>query len=338
MSRVVAPALALVVVGFSFSASAEVVRERISLPLNGFPVDLASLVEDLEGPVRIVFSGTLSSSLDGSTIDAMGRGIGERWFETEGPFVRLPPGARLVEHDPTVHRYVFEAPTDGPLPVALHLAPLAARHLVTASEMESSCTGAIEIEVVGVRSEPVVTTASGKMVGTIPDGPSISPMAVSLGAAAIVLLLIGGFVKRRVNRRPEAGLIRRCRAAHRAVENEARELGPAFGYVIAASAELKDAAFGAKAHLVSLRTAAKSTGRLQAARAMAKREELVLSQTEALDRMKGIAERLENAAAELASYRVQQSRVPHLDEIATHLVRELETAVAATEEAGLSRG
>ena len=337
MSRLFTAFTALALAIYALPASSEVVLSRFALPSNGSPVDIAPLVADLEGPVRIVLSGTLSSSLTSSEIDALALIGGGRRDESSGPFVRLPPGARLIESDPDISSYIFEVPTDGPLPLALHLAPLAARRLVTSSEMEASCTGAIEVEVVGPHPVPVSGAVAAKdtVSRTIVPSP---PLLIGSSAAVLLLMSIGGVLFRRRGRRPStARLIRRCRAADREVRKEASGLGPAFGYVSSASAELLEAALKSRDHLTTLRSAKKRTARLEARDAVMERERLARRQQTTMDHLEGITERLEATAAELTARRAEQTRVMNVEELVTELTGELETAVAATEEARVSQ-
>jgi hypothetical protein len=316
-------------------AAGEVVRDHFPLPSNGMPLDLASLVAEGEEPVRIVLSGTLSSSIDGSEIDALGRSLGDRRIEAEGPFVRLPAGSRLVASDPEIHRYTFEIPRRSPMPLALHLAPLAARHLVTLSEMEESCIGAIEVELLTPRAAPAIPRDASSVLGAEAEGLGSRWLAAPAGAGGL-LLLMGGLLLARRRRAPaEAALIDRCRAADKAVRREVGTLGPAFGHVASASGRLLDTALQARSHLEATRRASKRTSGLNAEAAQATRARLRLQEGRGLESLKSIAERLEATAADLAALQAGQSRVLDLDQVVAALDCELETAVEATCEVGL---
>lgn len=352
MSRLLGLATLLVITAAGLPAVAEVVSQRVVLPANGIPVDLAPLLGSGSGhvPVRIVITGTLSSSLDGSEIDAMGRRVGERFIEAEGPFVRLPPGARLIESDPEIHRYLFEVPRQTPLPVALHLAPLAARHLVTLSELEQRCTGAFEVELLETAPSSVTMSDSihpapappALLTASRPPAPPLSRwtltepgLVAQFGAGVAFLLLLGALALHQRTRKSVAtDLMRRCRVASRTVEREARALGPAFDHVIAASVRLVETALQAKDHLNAARSALHRTESLRADGARTTRGQLLEQQRRALGCMKGIAERLEETAAGLAVYRADQAQVLDADDLVGALDAELETAVTATREAG----
>src|SRR5439155_2264180 len=84
-------------------AVTDIVRHRLVIPLDGRAVNLADVAS--ADPMRLVLTGTVSSTIDGSLIDAFGRDLASARYD-DGPYVLLPPGARVVESDATRHRYV----------------------------------------------------------------------------------------------------------------------------------------------------------------------------------------------------------------------------------------
>lgn len=320
-------AILAVILGSSARAE-EVVTHRLPLPLEGRPVDVAALAGPGEGPVRVRITGTISATIDGSELDALTRRTRGRQFVTDGPFVLLPSRARLVEADPEAHSYLFELPRQPSLPVAANLAPLAVRHLVTRSELLAGCYGALELEVLGRAQPAAIPAPSGAGDG---DEPVI---LVATVAAATALALLLALVVRRRQRRPELALLSRARDAGAAVEAEARPLGPAFGHVVAAAVELVEAARASSAQVEVARAASRRLRRLPGAG----RQRAVLDdqRRDGLERLRGIAGRLEDAAGALAARHADACCRRDLEDNLVALSDELDSAVAATEEARLA--
>ncbi len=328
--------LLCLIVGVAEPAAAQSVRRRLVLPPDGMPVDIAPLALTADEPMRVVISGTLSSSLDGSEIDALERRVGDRLIEAEGPFVLLPNGTRLVEADREIHRYVFEIPRSAHMPVAVHLAPLAVRHLVTLSELERSCTGALELEVLG---EPTRPPMSSRLVGkrAATSSRPLWQVCVPAGGGTLAILFALGLVVWRRRRAPaERSLIRRCEAANRAIAREVKGLGPAFDSVAEAGGRLLESAVRMRSHLDETRGALSRTGHLRAEGARMARAQLRTQECRTLACLQGIAERLEATAADLAARQAGRSRVRDLDQVIAALDQELAIVDEAVREAELS--
>jgi len=342
-SRVHSPAivpllLLLTLTLFALPASAEVVRHRVKLPMF-MGVDVAPLAGEGDGPVRIRVSGTMSSSVDGSEIDAVSRRADGTTFEVDGPFLRLPRGAQLVEADVGAHRYIYELPRRRSLPVGVNLTPLAVRNLVTYTELAASCTGAFEVEVFGPPLLPVGAREGTGGTAATSSGRQTAELIV-LGLFFALLLPvagIGALVRRRRRLRPELGFVRRSRLALRAVEREALVLGPAFGHVVTSSGQLVHAAQQGLAHLEATRAALRRTRTLLSPGASSERAELAAQGVRILESLSSIAERLEATAAGLARRRAgQSSSETAAAELLAALEVEVDAAVAATREAGLN--
>src|SRR5207244_11998222 len=147
-------------------------------------------------PMRLVLTGTVSSTIDGSLIDAFGRDLASARY-ADGPYVLLPPGARVVDSDATRHRYVVEIPRTGWMPIAFTIAPLASARLVPMDEAKESLTGAIEVAVVDPPL-PLPLAAVQEKIGP--------PWRLVAGGAGLALMFgVWITVRRRANR-PEAVL------------------------------------------------------------------------------------------------------------------------------------
>jgi hypothetical protein len=328
-------AAALVLASARAGAEVEtVVLRRAALPLEGRPVDVAALAPPGDGPVRIRISGTVSSGLDGSELDALTRWAGDARYEGEGPFVRLPPGARLVEGDPQVHAYVFDLPRGPVLLVGAHLAPLAMRRLVTFSELVAGCSGALEVEVLG----PPPAAAPRPSAAAAVASPAVGRGAAALAAALALLGLAFGAARVRTarrRRRPELALLGRSRVAAAAIATEARALGPAFDHVAGTASSLVDAAGGACEHVRAARGALRRLRPLGSCGVVEHRADLERQAGAALASLAGIVGRLEETAACLAARRAGQRRVVEADELLASLRLDVDDAVNATREAGL---
>ena len=82
--------------------------------------------------VRIVVSGTLTSTLDGAQIDARRVSRGGAADQSVTPLL-LPQGSILVE-ERGPHVFVFDVPRAAGIQAGLNLWGLGARHMVTPSE------------------------------------------------------------------------------------------------------------------------------------------------------------------------------------------------------------
>lgn len=328
--------LGAILASISSAHAEEVVRQRFALPLEGMSVDISSVVGPGAEPVRIRVFGTVTSSMDGSEMDALSRRVGTTHYESEGPFVRLPAGSRVVESDPEIHRYTFEVPRQPVMPLSVNLAPLAARNLVTHSELVASCNGALEVEVLG----PPLPVMAGSVEDVGRGSWFQLRHAVALGVLAL-LLLIGVALRVFVGRqraRPELIVLRRVRIAARAIEVESRTLGPAFDHVVATASHLLGTSRLVRDHLVDTRAALKKTRSLRADGAATQRRKLEEQQVGILTCLTGIAERLEETAADLAARGAGRRRAHGVDDpaaIIAALQQEVESAVSATREAGL---
>jgi len=316
--------------GLASSAAAQHVLTRVSLPVDGRWVDVRAFVPPGDAPVRVALTGTLSSAADGSEIDAMSRWAAGARIDAEGPFVVLPRGSRLLEQDPGIHRYVIEIPRQDDMRVAFDVTPIATRHLMTPTEVRAGLSGAVEMEILAPPLAPAVLALPSPRAET-----SLLPFAAFAGGAAgaPLLALFGWLFARRRRRRVDERLLRRSRAALRAVERESAPLGPAFGEVAVQARHMLDGALDVQRHFRAARAAERRTRGLRAEGAAARRGELREQQREALTRLRDIAERLEETATQLASHGAGQARTQDLDALLRGLDMEVSTAVSADEEA-----
>jgi len=292
------------------------VAHRVALPLDGRPIDLAPLAG--EDPIRIALAGSLSFSVDGSEVDALGA-TGSRRDVASGPFVVLPPGARVVASDPASHRYELEIPRAPSMPVAFNVAPLAMRHLMTASEARASLTGAIELEVLTPPPAPAAVVTR-----ELEEAPPSGWLGGGLGLTALFGL---GFVLARRRRDPVRASLGRARRAARSIAKECAALGPAFDPVAASSERLLEAAARTEMHW---RAAQKAIERTRwAASATEERARLHEQAESARERLAGIAARLEQTATALAGRRVESTSALGADALLDELKDDLDAAVSA---------
>jgi hypothetical protein len=321
-----------------FSGAAQAEQRRLfqeSLPLDGRPVELAVGPDPAGGPVLVMIEGTLTSTYDGSELDALHRrearqgAPGGLQWQVDGPFVRLPPGTRLVEADLGAHRYLFEVPRAPLLSIAVDLAPLAMRHLVTRSEIIASCHGALQMSVFGEPSESLVDEARGGAAA------GLSARAPLFGGGLLALLtMIGGArTLRRWRRTPERLLSARARAAAQVLEAEGAALGPAFSHVVGAAGELVQTVQSGQGRLRELREARRRLRRLDAAGARERREALERREAQTLEELHTLTSRLEETAAQLAACRVEQRCAVDTEALSRALKDELDLALTAAEEA-----
>jgi hypothetical protein len=323
--------LALVTLLASGAAHAQdSIRWRGALPLDGRGIDAVSAAAPGTRMVRIALSGTMSCSIDGSEIDALSRFVGTLRDDATGPFVRLPRDARLISSDPASHRYVFEIPADATEGIALDIAPIAARYLITPTEARSSLIGAIEVEVL----DPPVPLAGYVGLERAPASTLLPLGLIAGGVAGIPLLFgLGALVRRRRRSRPELALISRAERARAAIRRESDALGLAFVEVATSGERLFDSARAAAHHVEQLRDASRRTKDLTSTSAEERRAEIRVQQTEALARLSQIVDRLEGTAARLAAHRADHARVRNVEATVTDLASELETALSADTEA-----
>jgi hypothetical protein len=235
----------------------------------------------------VILQGTVSSSLDGSLLDAFAREVGGSRDSSDGPFVSLPPGTVMVKEDRVAHRFTVEIPRAPSMPIALTASRLGTRYLVTARAAQDSLTGAIEADVM----EPIPLPAQ---IAATMSWPFAGACLAAAGAG-----LAFAFLLNRRNRE-ELRLERRARAAaHRAVE-EARRLGPAFEGVGEACRKVLAALEAQLREADEIAGALNRTRTLSAQAARARRAQLQAGHRLALGRMRQIVERLETAAADLA--------------------------------------
>jgi hypothetical protein len=179
------------------------VAARQSVPLDGRPLDVGPLVRSGVDRVRIVLTGTITTSIDGSEIDALGRRVVDRAGRaTEGNYLVLPDGARVIESDEVAGRFVAELPVAPSMPIGLDLYALARLHLVTRSDVARSLSGAIEVELL---VPPAPAPAGGPAPAPAPDeepeeveepGPSVGAIA-GFAIAVPLLALLGAAIRRR---------------------------------------------------------------------------------------------------------------------------------------------
>lgn len=301
------------------------VAHRAPLPASGEPIDLAALASPHEETVRVRLSGSYSFMVDGSEVDALGaRRAGED--DVSGPpLVALPPGARVVERDPALHRYTIEIPRAASMPVALNPAPLAMRHLITVSEARANLQGAIFVEHLVPPPPPPPA-----MAVVAREASEVSPLAWLGGGAG--LLAFFGLAALGVRRRrdPVLALLRRARRAQRSIERECAALGPAFDPVAASTARLLEAAERSEHHRREVERALSRTAWTSAA--TAERARLHEQSEGAQKRLSQIAQRLEQTVTALAGRRAAAHRADGVDALLGELEGDLDAAVSAEEE------
>lgn len=294
---------------------------RVTLPLDGTAVDVATLAGGSSGPFRIAFSGTVTSALDGSEIDAVSRWTGSIRHETEGPFVVLPPGSRLVESDPLSHRYVFVLPAEASLPVRFHVAPLATRHLVTRSEATGSLTGAIEADITIPAVAPIAAV-------------SARARNIPLPVALAGLSLLGGgiLIMHRRRNREEVRLQRRARQLARRIGRDARELGPIFEGVEASTSKLLETVDQLRLEIEESALAARRLRGLDPEASWERSEALRKKGDDLRAHMRTLVLRLEDLAARLATRGVEDAAPTDVGAVLERLDGEVAAAIRAERE------
>ena len=344
-----------------------VVAHRLPLPLDGRALDLSARWPDESAATRsrasggaratpdavvaIAITGTLSYAIDGSEIDAMARRSGGTRFEADGPFVRLPAGARLVASDPDAHRYVFELDADGDRDLRLLTSRLAAHSLVPLSEAANALSGRLDVEVLkpsmaaaangpgslgNPRSQPrdgATLRPSGFPVHALLSGGSLGGGSLSGGllvVSSFVALIALGMLRRF---RPEQRLVARARRAHRAVGDEAAHLGPAYDGVVAASGRLMEAVSTTIERIGSASDTLSRTAWVVSSAARCRRVALRQERLAEVARLATLTDRLEELATELASLRVGRARAADLEGLLGDLGEHIDVAVGADREA-----
>ncbi|MFK7991019.1 MAG: hypothetical protein AB8I08_33675 [Sandaracinaceae bacterium] len=327
------PALLLVlgIVGISGTARADwVVQERMALPRAG-QVDLATVVQPHEDPVRFALTGSFSFQVDGSEVDAFTRTVNGQRDEAGAAMVTLPPGARIVSEDPAAHRYVLEVPRQAQLPIGLNLFGLSTRHLMTVSEVDANLSGAIELE-------HLVPPAPPPTTGEVAVSTAVET-AEGIGAGPLALMSAGGlgfglfgllFVRRRRER--IATLLRRARRARSAIAKEALAIGPAFDPVAATADRLLEATTQQAAHVRSMDAALQRTAWADSNEARARRVELEVKRDESMQRLQSLVARLESTATELAGRAADTERASGVDRLVEELGMDLDAAGEAEDE------
>lgn len=288
--------------------------ERIVLSLDGAPVAVSA------GDV-ITIEGTLSSTYDGSEIDAFSRRTNNLDFVDAGPFIDVPEGSELIEADQTAHRYVVRIGEDGS--VAFAVQRLAMSQLVTRSVAASRLRGAFEL------ARPVAVAIpfnEGVIVSSVPTPADSSGPWWPLGA----LVVLGGALAIPLSRRRKgfAPLIRRARRAQKAVAQEAERLGPAFMSVIDSARTLADSVTSLRDHVLET-NAARARIRGDGSEAAEKRLELTNEAAESVVRAAQIVDRLEGVAANMAMAVADHSRATGVDDALALVNADLNLALDA---------
>jgi hypothetical protein len=283
--------------------------------------DLAWARSPAGQPLRVLVHGTLSSSIDGSEIDALELHSGGR--VVEGAPVAFPPGTRLVERRGP-HRYLFEVPPGGT--IGLNTFFLASRVLATASEYRASVSGAIVVELL----EPAGAAPAASPGPIAAAAPS--PFALAGTALGLPLLAFGLFVyaRRRISREDE--LLRRVRRARTAILREARALGPAFDGALASAEALCEAARKQRDHVTAIERAITRTAWVRAEPASLGQASLRVRRDEAAAKLHSIVSRLEETVVRMASCVADRSAIPDLERDLSAMRSEVEVGESVEQE------
>jgi hypothetical protein len=217
-------------------------------------LDAAHVVLDVPAspdgaPTRVTLHGTLDTSIDGSELDPVATWRGGIADRASASPLALSPGAEIVDADEAAHRYMIEAPPGVPIHASLAIAPMAAAHLVTATELRQSLRGAIEVDVMRRSAPPPLAVAALA---------EEEPRGLAAGLLAAVLAAVGFVVLRR--REPEeARLIRRARRAREAIAARARALGPALAGLTVSAEKLEHAIRRGRDHVRAIDAALRAT-------------------------------------------------------------------------------
>ncbi len=196
-----------------------------------------------------------------------------------------------------------------------------------------------------VPTQPVANTAEAANAGSgaaysdpSPEAadPNTEKSSTSWAWCLLALGLFGGplLVRSKWQARRELRvLLRRATAADRAIRAEADALGGAYAHAVSASQLLCEGAPRIVAHLGEIRSALHRTRSMTSASVAEHRARLKRQEQTAMARLIAILERLEATAAQLAAQRAGQTMPGEIDRMLASLRREIDTAVAADEEA-----
>ncbi len=309
----------------------DVVVQSERLPLDGQAIELGGDNTSR----RVILRGTVTSRLDGSSYDAFTRVSSDRRVVLpDGPFVILPEGSTIVSEDREVARYEIQLESAGPFSIAFNPAPIAARNLVTFSEAADSLSGAIEVEVYGapVAPEPAIIAGQGRVAE-----PEKKPSRVALmvGAALVIpFVFFMVLMRRRPNKSEEHLLLARARVANRGIDDEQRRLGPAFADVATASDELLEQAVALTKSVKAIDDGlARSKQYDNSDGAARQREQLQNDRATTVERIRAIAERLEETATQLVAQVAGQAQPGGIEASLDQLKGEIKTAIDAEQEA-----
>ncbi|AKF11689.1 hypothetical protein DB32_008838 [Sandaracinus amylolyticus] len=305
MRRVVAWALSLMVVAIAARAGAQ---DRVVATYRIDAWDRADVSWAPGATVRVLLRGTLSNAIDGSEIDAMHVTTASRSMEDASPLV-FPAGARLIEQRGP-HAYLVEVPAGAGATIGLNVPALAARHLVTVSELRASLSGVIVAEVLGDEAAPIVHDAPTAAVVE----PRVSPAGLAGAVTLSVPLLVLGIVLARRRRHDhDAALMARVTKARAAIAREAKVLGAAFDGAFASASALVDAATRQRAHLVELDRAIGRSAWVRSEAASATLSTMHARRAEARAKLESIVAQLEETVVRMAACVADRSAIAGLE-------------------------
>lgn len=295
-------ALTLLVVTFSFASVAsaqEETRVLERLRVDAWDTaDLAWAPAYHDEYVRIVVSGTLTSTLDGAQIDARRVARGSAVDESVTPLL-LPEGSLLVE-ERGPHVFVFDVPRAAGIQAGLNLWGLGSRHMVTPSEYRASLRGALVVEVIAPVGAALSPSASAPTAAAPLDVAAPSQLLPIVGGVSVVSVLALGLLAW-PKRRPERDLLARARRAQRAVAAERTSLGEVFEGAKLAADKLMDAATRQHGHLGAIDRALAKSRWVRGDAARARIGELERRRAEGVSVLERIVGRLEEASVRLAA-------------------------------------
>jgi hypothetical protein len=303
----------LLVASGAGAQDAWVVSERAALGADVPSIEIAAAREG--APTRVRLSGTLTSLLDGAELDGAHITTDGATDAALGPAVLLSEGAVIVDEDTALHRYVVEAPPGTPIRLTLAVSRLAARRLVTSSELRASLQGAIEIETL----RPPAVAPSATLAETAPSATG----ALAALALALVLSATGAFVLRR--REPaEAVLLRRARRASDAIARKARTLGPAFVGCLAPASRLEAAARRSREHVLVLDRALAETRWAESEAARARVKELEARRARVVADLSRVVEQLEVTLVRLTALGAERHAENEVASVVSRMEDELD--------------
>lgn len=281
-------------------------------------------------PVRLVLTGTLTDGFDGAELDARSRFTGGRRDVIDPP-LSLPAGAHVVHADEVAHRYEVEVAPGADLRFILDVGGLAARHLVTATELRRRLDGAIEIEL-AVPASALPASATAALVPETSPSP-LWPGVLGAGFGAVALVL----VSRRKRTADELLEIRAARA-HAAIRKKASALGPQFEGTIPPADRLLAAVRASRGHLRAIDRALAESAFVVGASAKTRRTELQANRTAALGRMERSTSALEEALVRLGASAADRSAAADVERSLADLAAEVDVGRAVDRELGLDGG